>query len=159
MDDEEITEDDLNMIDNLNNAMPAAEGEETELNIEPVIVEDQDEAAEIAEIKEIDELPDGTPEIVEDLENEEENESEHPASETDVITEDETPVVPVYPADDIPQTSSEIFEAGDQVSHPKYGTGVVEKMIKYGNKVLCSINFENIGRRLLDPAISEITKI
>ncbi len=162
-DDEEITEDDLNMIDNLNNAMPAAEGEETELNIEPVIVEDQDEAAEIAEIKEIDELPDGTPEIVEDTENEDagvdEQELTANASEIDEIVEDETPVVPVYPANDIPQTSSEIFEAGDQVSHPKYGNGVVEKMIKYGNKVLCSINFENIGRRLLDPAISEITKI
>ena len=85
-----------------------------------------------------------------------------PAAEEPEIQEEiieENPVVPVYPANDIPEVSSEIFEAGDQVTHPKYGTGVVEKMIKYGNKVLCSINFENIGRRLLDPAISEITKI
>lgn len=32
-------------------------------------------------------------------------------------------------------------------------------MIKYGNKMLCSIEFPNIGRRLLDPAMSEITKL
>lgn len=165
-DDEEITEDDLNMIDSLNNAVPAAEGEETELNIEPVIVEDEDEPAENANIEEIDEMPDGTPEIVEDIEDdededdeedEEDDEAPSPSAHEDIA--EETPNVPVYPADDIPQNSSEIFEAGDQVSHPKYGTGVVEKMIKYGNKVLCSINFENIGRRLLDPAISEITKL
>ena len=36
---------------------------------------------------------------------------------------------------------------------------VIEKLIKYGNKTLCSISFENIGRRLLDPAISELQKI
>jgi len=67
--------------------------------------------------------------------------------------------VPVYPADDItynPNTVS--YEPGDRVSHPKYGEGIVEKMLKYGNKILCSINFEN-GRRLLDPSISELQKL
>lgn len=132
-DEEEITETDLDMIDNLHNPIQAAEGQETELNIAPVIIEDEEFEQEEQE------------------EQEEQQEPEQPE-----IVEDD---VPVYPANDIPQTSSEIFEAGDEVSHPKYGKGVVEKMIKYGNKVLCSINFENIGRRLLDPAISEITKI
>lgn len=32
-------------------------------------------------------------------------------------------------------------------------------MIKYGNKMLCSIEFPNIGRRLLDPAMTEIKKL
>ncbi len=73
--------------------------------------------------------------------------------------EDETPEVPVYPAD--PADRGESFgdyNQGDSVSHPRYGRGVIEKIIKYGNKTLCSIAFENVGRRLLDPTISELTK-
>lgn len=67
--------------------------------------------------------------------------------------------VPVYPAETPVRENAPVFEQGDRVSHPKYGEGVVEKMIKYGNKTLCSINFANIGRRLLDPAISELEKV
>lgn len=68
--------------------------------------------------------------------------------------------LPVYPAEDLTGGSDvPVFEAGDHVSHPKYGEGIVEKMIRYGNKSLCSISFVNVGRRLLDPAISEITKL
>ena len=75
------------------------------------------------------------------------------------VEEDKPPVVPVYPVDDmIPVGEVPVFAQGDRVKHPKYGEGVVEKMIKYGNKTLCSINFVNVGRRLLDPAISELSK-
>lgn len=73
--------------------------------------------------------------------------------------EEPVPVVPIYSADDIEQKDNQVLEPGDRVSTPKYGEGVVEKMIKYGNKMLCSIEFPNIGRRLLDPAMSEITKL
>lgn len=71
-----------------------------------------------------------------------------------------TPTVPVYDAD-IPQEDlvmSDPIQQGDTVTHAKYGSGVVEKMIKYGNKTLFSINFDNIGRRLLDPTLTEIKK-
>ena len=71
-----------------------------------------------------------------------------------------TPIVPVYDAD-IPQedmVTSDPIQQGDIVIHAKYGSGVVEKMIKYGNKTLFSINFDNIGRRLLDPTLTEIKK-
>ena len=71
-----------------------------------------------------------------------------------------TPNVPIYDAE-IPQEDtvhSDQFEQGDTVSHAKYGVGVVEKMIKYGNKTLYSINFDNVGRRLLDPTLTEIKK-
>jgi len=73
--------------------------------------------------------------------------------------EDQPPVVPIYPADDIEEKDNQTFEAGDNVTTAKYGDGVVEKMVKYGNKMLCSIDFPNIGRRLLDPAMTEIKKI
>lgn len=71
-----------------------------------------------------------------------------------------TPMVPVYDAD-IPQEDivvSDPLEQGDSVIHAKYGNGIVEKMISYGTKTLYSINFENVGRRLLDPSITEIKK-
>lgn len=73
--------------------------------------------------------------------------------------EDQPPIVPIYNAEDIEAQEPQNFEAGDRVSSPKYGEGIVEKMIKYGNKMLCSIEFPNIGRRLLDPAMTEIKKL
>ena len=73
--------------------------------------------------------------------------------------EEHPPVVPIYNAEDIEPQEQQSLEPGDRVSSPKYGEGVVEKMIKYGNKMLCSIEFPNIGRRLLDPAMTEIKKL
>lgn len=78
----------------------------------------------------------------------------------DPYIEEQTPVVPVYPAQDAPIAEDDCqFSQGDAVTHPRYGRGVIEKIIKYGNKTLCSISFENVGRRLLDPSISEFTKL
>ena len=71
----------------------------------------------------------------------------------------QTPVVPIYETEDMEPKENQKLEPGDRVSTPKYGEDIVEKMIKYGNKMLCSIEFPNIGRRLLDPAMSEITKL
>lgn len=81
--------------------------------------------------------------------------------EVDILPADisNTPIVPIYPADIEPQVQSDTFEQGDEVTHPKYGKGVVEKMISYGSKNLCSINFDNVGRRLLDPTLAEIKKL
>ncbi len=85
---------------------------------------------------------------------------------SDVFIEDEensaddSQMVPIYTPEEIEQVSdAPLFEAGDVVTHPKYGQGVVEKMINYGNKTLCSISFVNIGRRLLDPNLSELKLI
>lgn len=81
-----------------------------------------------------------------------------PAPELE-YNEEQPPVVPIYNAEDIEPQEQQSLEPGDRVSSPKYGEGVVEKMIKYGNKMLCSIEFPNIGRRLLDPAMTEIKKL
>ena len=70
------------------------------------------------------------------------------------------PVVPIYPTeDDLDEDDGMNFEPGEKVYTAKHGEGVVEKMIKYGNKMLCSIDFPNIGRRLLDPSMTEIKRI
>ena len=85
-------------------------------------------------------------------------------SENDEILETKnstTPIVPVYEAE-IPQediVNSDPIQQGDMIVHAKYGSGLVEKMIKYGNKTLFSINFDNVGRRLLDPTLTEIKKL
>ena len=134
---EEITEDDLNLIDDLNNAVQ--EIQETDLDIDP-ITEDADDSHDFPELLSADDIT-----------------KEMDAEREFSVPKNDTPIVPIYPANDIPEATA-VFEAGEQVTHPKYGTGVVEKMIKYGNKVLCSINFENIGRRLIDPSMSEIKK-
>ena len=96
---------------------------------------------------------------------------EEPVNEGDTIEENsfiEEPIeedlaenedLPVFPAEESSSDMSINFEQGDEVSHPKYGKGVVEKLIKYGNKTLCSIAFEEVGRRLLDPNISELQKL
>lgn len=84
--------------------------------------------------------------------NDEPTEQQNEKQESALNDEDDN--LPVYEAK-TPVTNL-VFEAGNRVAHPKYGEGVVEKMIKYGDKTLCSINFANVGRRLLDPAISEI---
>lgn len=69
------------------------------------------------------------------------------------------PIVPIYSADVEPQVQSDEVEQGDTVVHPKYGKGTVEKLISYGSKTLCSINFDNVGRRLLDPNLAELKKV
>jgi len=70
-----------------------------------------------------------------------------------------TPIVPIYSAEVEPQAQSDEIVQGDTVMHAKYGKGTVEKMINYGAKTLCSIHFDNVGRRLLDPSLAEIKKV
>ena len=105
------------------------------VDIPPIDEEFDEEALTEDDLNFIEDVNIGTPEIAEEVN------------------------VPVYPAETPVKAEIPVFEQGDRVTHTKYGEGVVEKMIKYGNKTLCSINFVNIGRRLLDPAISEIEKV
>ena len=48
------------------------------------------------------------------------------------------------------------FAEGMKVSHEKYGTGNILKVVKYSNRCLLQIEFENSGKRLLDPKIAKI---
>lgn len=71
--------------------------------------------------------------------------------------------LPVYSADyqtnNPAQKNTQIFQEGDLVKHSKYGIGTVKKLTSHGDKMLCHINFEDFGRRLLDPDISQLEKI
>lgn len=120
--------------------------------------EEIDEAPEIVE----DELTDEDLNIIDELSSDEvelagssDSQDFPPAFEDD----DKPPIVPIYPADDIDDGDGKTFKPGDRVTTPKFGEGVVNKMVKYGNKMLCYVDFPNIGKRLMDPAITEITKL
>lgn len=49
------------------------------------------------------------------------------------------------------------FKAGDKVRHASYGMGIVQKVIPMDNSVVLNITFENVGKRLLDPTLTELT--
>ncbi|RAI15686.1 MAG: hypothetical protein DKM22_02150 [Candidatus Melainabacteria bacterium] len=71
----------------------------------------------------------------------------------------ETPIVPVYPAETEKMAESDVLAQGDVVVHEKYGRGVIEKLISYGEKTLCSISFDNSGKKLLDPTVTQLKKM
>lgn len=145
MKDDSISDSDLDFIDELNDS-----SDDEELNI----AQDFEEVVELEEGEEND--------FLEPLEEISDSENNIESEEKDVLEtrNASTPIVPVYdaeiPAEDL--VSSDPLEQGDTVVHAKYGNGVVEKMIKYGSKTLFSINFDNVGRRLLDPTLTEIKK-
>lgn len=66
--------------------------------------------------------------------------------------------LPIYTPKEV-QKEVQSFENGNRVNHAKYGTGIIEKVMKYGNKTLCCIQFDKVGRKLLDPSITQIEKI
>ena len=141
--DDDISDSDLDFIDELNND----DGN--------LLEEVSDSDAVLEELSESDENDGILEEPQEQIELKDDSDDEILETRSS-----STPIVPVYDAD-IPQEDlvmSDPIQQGDTVTHAKYGSGVVEKMIKYGNKTLFSINFDNIGRRLLDPTLTEIEK-
>ena len=53
-----------------------------------------------------------------------------------------------------------MYKIGDKVYHSKHGIGVIEGFANYSNKILfCQIDFENVGRRILDPRVAGIEKV
>lgn len=205
-DDEELSDDDLDMIEELskpneeipviNEEQPVAEQiveeiqpEEPEVVSEPIqevvsepeeevkeeVVEQEEPVVEPIQPEEPEVVSEVSPEAVQEempAPTEEPNQGV-PADEESMATTvpqqteplqtraKTTPSVPEYPAD-IPEedkVNSDPIQQGDRVFHQEFGEGVVEKMINYGDKVLCSINFPTVGRRLLNPEISEMKKI
>ena len=54
------------------------------------------------------------------------------------------------------ETPAEGFKEGGKVSHEKYGTGEILKVIQYGDRCLLQIEFPEVGKRLLDPKIAKL---
>ncbi len=97
----------------------------------------------------------------EDEEEEQQKEIKHPELKEN-INKKEAKDIPVYETDNsaFDLTSELPFKIGDRVYHPKHGEGTIEGFANYSNKILfCQIEFDNVGRRILDPRISGIEKI
>ena len=154
---EDLTEDDLDFIDDLN-ILENNMLDENFLEKLPPEEENHDETEEeippqgIIEIMENEQLEEALPESL--------NELELKLDDNLLVSKASSiPIVPIYSAEIESQTKSDEILQGDTVIHAKYGKGTVEKLISYGNKTLCSINFNNVGRRLLDPDLAEIKKV
>lgn len=163
--DDNLTEDDLDFIDALNS------GQNQEINLEEIA---EPQFAEEKLDYTMDEIIGASEEkTIEDILKFEETSQEQKPPIEEIFAKEETPVVDILPSSIastpiVPIYSAEVepkfdveedLNQGDTVMHAKYGKGVVEKMITYGSKTLCSINFDNVGRRLLDPTLTELKKI
>lgn len=77
-----------------------------------------------------------------------------------IHNEDEnTSELPIFRHKKEKNTEKYEFQTGDTVEHDKYGKGEVVKVINYANRSLLQINFEEVGKRLLDPDIAKIKPI
>jgi hypothetical protein len=171
-DDDELSDDDLDMIEELSkpdaeipviNQEPAPQPQVVETP-QPQ-VEEAPQVEEISQVEEVQEAPQPAPQpqptpqpepqsVDEEIQN-----ATIPQPEEHLQTRaNTTPVVPVYPSEipDEDKVNSDAIKEGDRVFHEEFGEGVVEKMINYGDKLLCSVNFSSVGRRLLNPEISEM---
>ena len=166
-----LTDADLDMIESLQNKEETSQPIETtpienteeieqeEIKEEPQISITDQILQEEAEKKAIEEAnkPDPIEEHIEIPQN------AHPKQNEEKLEtkKGQTPIVPVYSAE-IPDediVESDDIKQGDTIVHPEFGQGIVEKLISYGERTLCSVNFEQVGRRLLDPKISEMKKV
>ena len=177
VEDEELSDDDLDMIEKLSkpdeeipiiNPEPVQEepviAEESVVE-EPVAAEPVEEQIVNGKVTEqIVQQPEQMPTVEpqQDSISDDINSATMPKpSETLETRAKTTPSVPEYSAEfpDEDRVNSDVLQQGDRVFHEEFGEGIVEKMINYGDKILCSVNFTSVGRRLLNPEISEMKKL
>ncbi len=104
-----------------------------------------------------------------DFDSEMSSEAEMPATAGHMSS---TPVEtdPLMPAKEVPVHSADEsdakaviekfgYEPGDQVSHEKYGNGVVAKVIPGEDRVTLNITFDEVGKRLMDAESLALTKL
>lgn len=144
----DLTEEDLDLIQDV----------DIYENQEPEIVEEEP-IAEFEDDSYLDEIQPDENDFIDGQEIAEEIPEQDIKSQYNITEESlkEPETVPVYPANTGTRTEIEL-EKGDLVIHKDFGNGRVEKLINYGNKKLCSVYFEGVGRRLLDPTLSDIKK-
>ncbi len=143
-----LSEEKTNVIDDVINNITSQEKEE-------------DSASETEKEENNQEAENSDENFVVELEDDEENNIEPPSADID-INSNKSPDLTVYDAE-IPSNGAAPdlpFKIGDRVYHPKHGNGVIEGFANYSNKIFfCQIEFENVGRRILDPRISGLQKI
>ena len=69
--------------------------------------------------------------------------------------EEEDNNLPIF-KEEIKEEQTPIYEVGNIISHKKYGRGTVTKTIKYEQRQLIQVEFEESGKKLLDPKVADI---
>ena len=148
---------------------PIEEQEEQESEEEPLPLEEEliSEDDTLEELEPLEDLEDSESGILGG--NEElplELSEEKPMQDTilESLTENNSlPGVPIYSTDNNSASAKSSdgmnITEGNIVYHEKYGRGVVEELFNYGKRTLCSIQFDNVGRRLLDPNLAELKQM
>ncbi len=67
--------------------------------------------------------------------------------------------LPIFKNNEEEETLEYDFKEGMKVSHEKYGSGHILKVVKYSNRCLLQIEFDETGKRLLDPKIAKIKPV
>ena len=123
---------------------------------------------EISQIKnnEEDEIDKEFDSIINELDEEKENSNsiqinENVSIDLNKIKDVEPKEASKLPVFDEGENASEVdsseFTEGKKVTHEKYGTGEILKVIQYNERCLLQIEFEEVGKRLLDPKIAKLT--
>lgn len=64
--------------------------------------------------------------------------------------------LPIFKDETKKDTNSQKYEIGNIIIHKKYGRGTVVKTIKYEERQLLQIEFDEAGKKLLDPTVADI---
>lgn len=63
------------------------------------------------------------------------------------------------PAKTLAKARSQRWEVGDRLLHPSFGTGEVTHVFGEENKRYLAVNFQGIGRKILDPKLAPLQRI
>ena len=88
------------------------------------------------------------------------------AASPEVWMDDPTAPLPVDSAEPLTVVKTSLeqpgnrFKPGDHVQHKRYGMGTIKRIITMDDaQVILNINFDDVGKRLLDPSLSELEKV
>lgn len=169
--DELISDDDLDILEELSdttNDLPNTNELEESTHEYTDIEENNDLINDINSFEEIQPIEDMEEEtgVLNDFDSVQLDMPSHEIKQENILetlTEnDSIPGVPIYktePEQKVKSADGFNITEGNIVYHEKYGKGVVEELFNYGKRTLCSIQFDNVGRRLLDPNLAELKQM
>jgi len=64
--------------------------------------------------------------------------------------------LPIFKDEEKKEKGATAYEIGNIIIHKKYGRGLVVKTIKYEERQLLQVEFEQAGKKLLDPTVADI---
>ena len=141
------------------------ESNDGDFNLEQLENEDEDEddndddgggdetyiQSEIENVNIEEESKDSKEEKIEEIQESQKTQEELPYSQNDNI--------PIVNTDDLNEEDKKDytkFREGDKIYSKKYGTGTIEKILSCNDKYLFSIQFEEQGRKLLNPQLAVV---